>query len=224
MINFKESCCGLPEWILGNTNYVFYGDLTDEMLENTKYEINIIKSNWAGEEKTFWLNNTYYKSTANLLQQINALKDISFKSTQDKNDYVMCELSKKAPAIVRFSEQLANILGFRNQSIALPEKNATARHRVDRYPGTNCFLIFTDFIEDSFVGDSQVSLLRAVPFNEIQQNNVMSFQCYPFQYKKVVLREIPSIRILITDDTGRKIRFQNRGRVFLTLHFRPRRR
>lgn len=219
----KPESCGLPQWILGNNNRVIYGVDTEAKVEGN---INVYWQLY--EEKKLQIREGFYKETSDLLEAINEKAKGIFKLTQnEENKRVVCTSTKKDkhPIAVRFSDQLTNILGFRKESIQLfkEKETVTARHDIDRFPGTNLFLVSTDFIEDSHVGDAHVPLLRALPFNEVRPYEIMSYQCFPVQYKKVLLREVSSIRVLITDDSGRTIPFQNRGRVYLTLHFRRRR-
>jgi hypothetical protein len=124
--------------------------------------------------------------------------------------------------VYRLSETFANILGFRKQSVQKPV--TTAVHPTDTYPGLNCVMVFTNIIEESSVGDTRAPLLRLLPFKSATAiGDVMSYSCYPIQYKHVTQSEISCLRILIADDSGRELPFKSdRGRVSLTLHFKQR--
>ena len=213
-IMFKKKHHEMPEYILGNRGHVFY-------LDEFEKGFVVYRSNTKVDK--ILINGGFYKKISNLLEEINKNAKDAFKLTED--EHVVCTSTKDGPFVVRFSEQLANILGFRDESIQFMTKGASvrARYETDRYPGTNFFLISSDFIGNSRVGDTCVPLLRAVAFNETETNEMMTYACFPVQYVKVLLHEVSSIRITITDDAGREVPFQNRKRVFATLQFRHKR-
>ena len=130
---------------------------------------------------------------------------------------IKCEL--KDDGFVCFSDQLSNILGFRKQSVQ--QRTNVALHSPDQFPGLNCILVFTNIIEEQFVGHEKAPLLRLLPIrSSLKKDEIMSYSCQPVQCKKVMQKEILNIRILLTDDPGRKLPFTDRGRASLTLHFK----
>ena len=136
-----------------------------------------------------------------------------------EENIVQCTLHEDG--FVHFSDYLCNMLGFRRESIQRRETKAV--HACDLYPGMNCVLVLTNFIEESPLGDQRVPLLRLLPFRQTTPlGDVLSYNCYPIQYKRVVHREINCIRIILSNYVGRKLPFVGVGRVSMTLHFRKR--
>jgi hypothetical protein len=213
---FEKASCGLPQKILGNTDLTYYGETIkeDEILVGPA---KLVKTQFEIKRSVF--QGGYFQTPQSLLQTIqdNNIMTLS----QDTTTGLFVVKLVNDDMVLRFSEHVSNILGFRRQSIQ--EKEVYARHSLDRFPGMNCVLVSTNFIEESYVGDTRVPLLRTLPIRfETQQHHTMSYECFPIQYKKVLQKELDSIRILLVDDTGRKLPFTDRGRVSLTIHFRRR--
>ena len=104
-------------------------------------------------------------------------------------------------------------------SMQLPEQ--TASHAAQPYPGVNAFLVYTNIIENEYVGDVKAPLLKILPFrHDLKRHQIMTYKCLPVQYKPIHLKEIANIQITIADDTGRVIDFCERGRTILTLEIR----
>jgi len=202
---------GLPEFIFGNTGHTFYGANTNEDLTE-----NALVHSAHHTVTSYTFSGGFYNDIKLLLEEINE-RASNFELSMEGD--IVKYTPKGTNGVPRFSTRLANVLGFRNRSIQ--SHNDLAVHGIDPFPGTNSFLVSTDFIEDSHVGDTTVPLLRTLPFlPPTTANTIMSYDCFPAQYKKALQHEINTIRIRITDDSGQEIPFKNRGRVFATLHFR----
>jgi len=212
-IQIPKPQAGLPQFIFGNTGHTFHGANTNENLTE-----NALLHSIEPTITPYTFNGGYYKNEKLLLKEING-KNANFELTMEEGDIVKYT-PKRANGVPRFSTRLANVLGFRNRNVQ--EHNNRAVYGTDPYPGTNAFLVTTDFIESCRVGDTTVPLLRTLPFKlPSDEKGIMCYDCFPPQYKKVLQRDINTIRIRISDDSGQEIPFQNRGRVLLTLDFQP---
>jgi hypothetical protein len=210
LLSLNAASGGLPSQIGGNSNHVFIGQDTQEILQGP---FEVYKINMKVTKHTF--KEGYYETLKDLTNAI-VIPNVTLGVTE--NGYAVCELKVVGTAL-RFSEHVANILGFRRESIH--DARVIARHTMDPFPGLNCILVLTNFIQEGLVGDACVPLLRLLPLKlGGQRYHNMSYECHPIQYKKVMQKEIDCIRILLTDDAGRLLPFSDRGRVALTLHFR----
>jgi hypothetical protein len=220
MLQFEQAQAGLPIRILGDKNRVYRGDRIE-----AKSPITGVILIMSGTKNTtmMYIKDGTYSSALDLIEAItqSAGSKMTLKHLENTNIVECAIISEESifqENLVHFSDHLGAMLGFRRQSIQRPVTQAA--HTYDPYPGMNCILVFTNFIEESQVGDTRAPLLRLLPFKHIASGDVMSYNCFPIQYKRVVQREINCIRILLANDIGRTLPFTDLGRVALTLHFR----
>ena len=111
LLSIQNKQCGLPTEILGDSGRTFYGDVTDKSrIDGT---MSIYKTEKTSTRHTF--KNGFFDKAEKLLKTISeSLGQISV--TEDSTtDFLKCEINELG--IVHFSEKLANMLGFRAQSI-----------------------------------------------------------------------------------------------------------
>ena len=85
-------------------------------------------------------------------------------------------------------------------------------------------LVYTDFIEDQYFGDSRSSILRTVNIKANSNLENVTFFDNP-HYLNVKKTRIHTINIEICDIYGNPIKFQDLfSNVHITLHFRPKKR
>ena len=210
-IKVNGNILGLPEILYGDKKKIF---LTQSPSEEFSGKFEIFEA--ATKEKKYEIESRHYTSIEEIIKEVNLKASNAFKLTLI-NGKVVCEFSEVCH-VVQFSFQLASMLGFRHHSV---QKHVNRAHFLpDMSPGFNAIMVYTDFIEESHVGDIQAPLLRLLPKLNVNSNESMSYECYPIQYKKILQHEISHIRIVLRDDTGRKLSFQDDGRVSLTLHVR----
>src|SRR5690606_25573048 len=178
--------------------------------ENSLGKVLLYKVNFSLQRE--YLSDGYFKDLKSLLQ--NFQSRLCLLTVEQK--FATCDF-KQVNQVIHFSDRLSNVLGFREDSVQ--QKKYSARFPFDSLPGLNCFLLYTDFIEHSYVGDTKASLLRMLPLQNVEYGSYMSFYCYPRQFKKVLSKEISSARIILRDDSGNEIPFTSQGRVVLTLEF-----
>ena len=86
--------------------------------------------------------------------------------------------------------------------------------------GIHTLFIYCDIIKPHLVGDSHLQLLKYVEIpNNLNYGDQVHLKYSNIQYFKIQTKELDSIEISITDDTGKKIYFSNSKNV-IVLHFR----
>ncbi len=101
-----------------------------------------------------------------------------------------------------------------DHSIMLPANSV-----VDLRRGFESLYVYSSMDEPRVVGDKIVPLLRIVPITG-QHGEMVTTRFEHVQYIPVMSREFGTIEREIRDDTGRPVPFE-RGKVTVTLHFRP---
>ena len=145
--------------------------------------------------------------------------DIKFDTTTNQIKF-QSPLKDCKLMIFKESEELNRILGFdlpeRYFTLPIPSQSiAIVPLLVEKTPS---LYIYSDIVEDVYVGDSKVPLLRTVPIQGVRGQNVTITFHKPF-YKPLAKVYINSILIEVKDDTGKEISFTS-GKVICTLHFR----
>uniref|UniRef100_A0A158P4E6 Uncharacterized protein n=1 Tax=Tetranychus urticae TaxID=32264 RepID=A0A158P4E6_TETUR len=132
------------------------------------------------------------------------------------------------PIIPLFQDQsFLRILGFDTNTLekdyeALQKgrtKEIIASYQPETGPNAHLMFIYTDLIDDHFVGDVSARVLRVVPLDKQSKNTLAHVTFNNPYYYPVRSNNIEDISILLCDETGQQIRFKS-GRVFLSLHFK----
>lgn len=129
--------------------------------------------------------------------------------------------SDKTPISISFSQNLINILGFAKSKSEgdFFSQGVFVDGPADINEGFSALYVYTDVVENQFVGDYMVPLLKVVAFdNESKKRNV-SVSFNRVQYLAVLDRRTDSIEVNIRRDNGESVPFQD-GEVVITLHFR----
>lgn len=79
--------------------------------------------------------------------------------------------------------------------------------------------IYTDIIAHQYVGDSHVPLLRILPLDGRQTDNVISRTFNPIHYLNLSRGEIISVRVKLCDASGAEFNFSS-GKSIVKLHFK----
>ena len=195
-VSLSKPQCGLPELIYGDSDRIYYGEPIDK---NSPIEGETLLYRATRNVTKYVFREGYYENMrdffALIVKAVNNKLSLSYAN--DLTQLIKCEL--KDNGFIRFSDQLSNILGFRKQSVQ--QRINVALHSPDQFPGLNCILVFTNIIEEQFVGHEKAPLLRLLPIRtSLKKDEIMSYSCQPVQYKKVMQNEIMNIRILLTDD------------------------
>ena len=116
---------------------------------------------------------------------------------------------------VRFHPDLCYMLGFGECEIT---QETRANWRLDLRNSHTCMFIYCSIIENQIVGSNTASLLRIVPLPE-NSTGAHSSTFFPIQYCRLRTNLLSSVRIMITDEANRPIRFSG-GPTIVTLHLR----
>ena len=84
--------------------------------------------------------------------------------------------------------------------------------------GVQALYVYCDLLQFTNVGDIKAELLRVVNSGDEVGDVVTRYYERP-RYVPLQKKNFDSIQIIIRDDFGEKIQFEN-GKVLLTLHFR----
>jgi hypothetical protein len=134
----------------------------------------------------------------------------------------MCVVLQEGMTI-EFPPELEVILGF--SSLQNPLSNETHEiiriggdHSCDLQAGIHALYIYCDLLQFTHIGDIKAPLLRVVDSGGETGDVVTRYYERP-RYVPLQKKSFDSIQIVIRDDLGEKIQFENR-KVLLTLHFR----
>ena len=153
-LRMSKAQCGLPTEIYGDSERVYYGEPIEghNVLEG---DFLLYTANRQAQKYLF--KEGYYEEMNPFLTLIKTVVGNKLSLTfNNATHMVHCQLNEDG--FVKFSNQLSNILGFRNQSIQ--QRSVVAHHTPDPFPGINCILVFTNIIEEQFVGHDKAPLLR----------------------------------------------------------------
>ena len=176
----------------------------------------------SGGFTVLFIDHGYYNSISEIISAMNTaisisgIKGMSLKMDQ-MDQKVTVTLGKKQK--LSFENRLGVLLGF-GKYIVL-SKSTKAPFVSDINVGMQSLFIYLNIVEPQIVGDVQASLLRIVPAQG-KKGDVITLNYENPQFVPVATKEFETMEVLITSDTGEKIPFE-RGRVVLTLNFRPRR-
>ena len=124
---------------------------------------------------------------------------------------------------VKFPPILESILGLSPEQSLLcntDQESATIRADLscDLQAGIHALYVYCDLLQFTHVGDIKAPLLRVVNSGGEAGDVVTRYYERP-RYIPLQKKNFDSIQIIIRDDLGEKIHFEN-GKVLLTLHFR----
>jgi hypothetical protein len=80
--------------------------------------------------------------------------------------------------------------------------------------------IYTDIIEEQYVGDSKAQLLDTISING-EMDAMITIDISNPNYVNLAKTEISTINIVLKDNTGENIHFSNLAKVVLKFHFKP---
>jgi hypothetical protein len=213
---FSQQSFGLPTTIFGESGHYVLGDDDDDAQLNGTLTLSKASTTLA---RHVLINPGYYSSPDKLIAHINRSANNQF--TLSLNSKGMVEFRSNESNIgVIFSPQISAILGFRMASCQ--GMRVSTVHRPKILPWITAIMIYVDIISESPIGDSTAQLLRMIPYrHDLPRGSIMSSECFPTQYKQVLLEELSRIRVTIRSDTGYLLEYDDTGQVLLTLHFKP---
>jgi hypothetical protein len=178
----------------------------------------------------------YYNSMEELTQELNLASDRAFNYTRNLPDGLirppvfeykstakrMCVVLQDGMTL-EFPPELEVILGFSTTQNPLSnETHEIARiggdHSCDLKAGIHALYIYCDLLQFTHIEDIKAPLLRVVDSGGETGDVVTRYYERP-RYVPLQKKSFDSVQIVIRDDLGEKIQFEN-GKVLLTLHFR----
>lgn len=104
------------------------------------------------------------------------------------------------------------------KNLSLQNVNKRCELSSDLQAGIHALYVYCDLLQHTYVGDIKAPLLRVVN-SGVEAGDVITRYYERPRYVPLQKKSFDSIQIIIRDDLGEKIQFEN-GKVLLTLHFR----
>lgn len=120
---------------------------------------------------------------------------------------------------LKLKHDIARLLGFEKETLIKRNRIVTSPFAALPSGGFHNMFVYSDIVEQQFVGDVQAPLLRILPVHNQSDEIMLSKTFSKVYYLPVAKKRISEIDFKITDDTGRPVGF-NYGKVVLVLHFR----
>ena len=178
----------------------------------------------------------YYNTMDELIQELNDASVRAFAYTRDFSDGPIrppvfeYKYTAKRTCVtlqvgmtLEFPPELETILGLDPSQNPLSNiTNDTLRiggnYSSDLQAGIHALYIYCDLLQFTHVGDIKAPLLRVV-YSGGEMNDVVTRYYERPRYIPLQKKNFDCVQIIIRDDLGEKIQFEN-GKVLLTLHFR----
>ncbi len=133
-----------------------------------------------------------------------------------KND----KINEKLTLFWDFDDYLHFMLGFSETQVK--DNKFIGKYPIDIYGQSHALYVYTNIIQESFVGRNKSQLLRIIPLDNPSNNSVGSMRSVTFNpilFFPLRVHNFDSIEIQIRDSTGRYIIFES-GKTICTLMFR----
>lgn len=137
---------------------------------------------------------------------------VEYKSKQTMNKKEKIDLE------IFFPKYLKSMLGFSETYNSKIER--ISKYKIDLLANNHSLFIYSNIIEESFIGNKKFQLLRVFPLSQIQgQDKMKSLVFNPIIFFPLRLHKFDTITVQIRDSAGNLLIFEN-GTVTLTLIFR----
>ena len=185
-----------------------------------------------------YLKGGYYNTMEELVQELNQAAARAFNYTRvyggnvkplDPPAFDYISHAKKiritliAGMYIEFPPELETILGLPSSQNPMGNESTQTLsiegdHSCDLQAGIHALYVYCDLLQFTHVGNIKAPLLRVVNSGGEAGDVVTRYYERP-RYIPLQKKNFDSIQIIIRDDLGEKIHFEN-GKVLLTLHFR----
>lgn len=172
--------------------------------------------------------------------QLKDILDITHNARSNKLTFAMKSNPYSCAALtLNFSQTLLDILGHREYldtptgnirdnslKLALQHENGVPRTKtlstiMNLNAGIHNIFCYSDLVKNVRVGDTQAPLLRIIPVHTGSDGEYVSETFEDRQYLPVALHTFNTIRVLLGDRLGRRIKFSHGSApVILLLHFK----
>jgi len=244
------------EWLVGISSIEYnksWYNITNNQSINVYDESGKVESSNTLDETKMFISSGYYKDEETLINEINNQLDLVknvvpprlfFNKFNKICKIKLGETNSGGQVYPKFSDELENMLGFKNRNIQNNIYNKTERfdksnkpeifvnknskkssyidgyHPIEINAGLYSIYVYSNIVYPSLVGDSFSQILKVVEVpNETEFGNTSTVHYQNIQYFPVLFNEISSIEIDIRDDSGNLIPFKF-GRVRIDLHFK----
>jgi len=125
-------------------------------------------------------------------------------------NHITLKISDTATDVVgvRFSNNLAHMLGFAANRTYDGHEIYTSEHPVSLYEGLNLVYVYCDLLEQVLVGDTKAPLLRIINRTTLTKFNAVSHATFnPIQYIPLQKKYFDTIAIKLMTDVGERMPF-----------------
>ena len=120
---------------------------------------------------------------------------------------------------IKLRHDLARVLGFDHDTL-IRGTTQVGSYLATPSGGFTAMYVYTDIIQEQFVGDYNATLLRTIPIQGRKHGESINSNIFnKIYYMPVSKRLINTIEIKLADDGGQPIAFTE-GKVIVVLHFR----
>jgi hypothetical protein len=126
--------------------------------------------------------------------------------------------------IITLSEQLVGILGFNFEDVFSVSSTVEASRFSDFTSGFKYAIISSPIVENQFVGNDSIPILGIIPLEKANNTTMIYFEPRHLAYKRVVNKELSTIRISACNETGSLLKYMliKTYPLVITLHLRKR--
>jgi hypothetical protein len=178
------------------------------------------------QKETYRIQFYAFDTVTQLFQTLNdylKFKSVSVVFYYNKNTHKV-SIRVSAPWTVEFTDDVHKELGIKYSLIQSPNTEYTVfgiQQIPDFLNSVNSLYVYSDLIENQFIGDTFAPILRVVQVPHRQVFGEYICETYTTPHYVPVKKEIfDSIEIDIKSDTGEPIRFST-GKLVIKLHFKP---
>jgi len=116
---------------------------------------------------------------------------------------------------VRFSPDLARMLGFSSDRTDRGRDIHVAEHPVSMYENLHLVYVYCNLLEQVLVGDTKASLLRIIDRTSPEKSNVTHVTFNPVQYVPLQKKHFDTIAIKLATDGGERVPFVAGKSIFI---------
>ena len=170
----------------------------------------------SGKIRQFLITPGYYSTIAALIFKIKStIKSIDIVYNKAKKRTIV-----KSNYQIKFGEDIARLLGFSGKTwIAGGRKKIKSPYHATIHGGLTTLYVYTDVIQEQFVGETAVPILRIVNWDHKIEKDNMSVSFDRLYYSPLKNTSFDTINIFIMDDTGTEVEFEY-GKVVVVLEFK----
>ena len=189
---------------------------------NNLHKENYFTIETSEQNATVIINPGYYATMQDLLNEISDFLNPEiakhFKlEHDDKRRRIIATVQKGCTC--KISKELSQVLGFGDEDSVIREGRNIGRFAADLERNQHALFIYTDIIESTIVGHTEVPLLNIVP-TKGPHGHMIHRTLQPLHFVRIETPSFQTVRIYIRGADGAFIPFED-GIVIVKLLFRP---